>query len=262
MSSEVEPGYSDGGGHLELIWGEGFLSPGGAAEVARTLAGADIGGCEVLDVGSGLGGADIALARVHGAASVIGIDVQEDLVELAGRRAADAGLDQRIDYRLVAPDSPLPFADMSFDVVFSKDSIIHVEDKEALYREAFRVLRPGGRLFVSDWLRGEAEELTPQVGEFVEAAGHLFTMISLGEAAAIVERVGFVGVEVEDRREWYLDEATSELARLRGPLGRQFIERWGEEDAQEEVEFWEVLVRSLSTGALSPGHVRAHKTDA
>ena len=256
---EREGVYSDEEtGRLELIWGDGFLSPGGSAEVARILGGHSISGSSVLDIGSGAGGGDIALVRDHGAAHVLGVDVQQDLVDLATERALAAGLADRIGYQTVEP-GPLPFADASFDVVFSKDAIIHVRDKEALYREAFRVLVPGGRLLVSDWLRGQGDALTPRVDAFVVAAGHGFTMVSREEVVAIVERIGFEAVESDDRRAWCLGEATVELERLRGEMGREFVDRWGKEAALAEIGFWEVLVESLTSGALSPAHVRAQR---
>jgi ubiquinone/menaquinone biosynthesis C-methylase UbiE len=259
----VAEGVGEGYSHeeterLELIWGEGFLSPGGAAEVARILGGHSVAGCATLDVGSGAGGVDITLVRDHGAGTVVGVDVQQEFVALAAGRAASAGLGDQISYRVIEP-GPLPFGDESFDVVFSKDAIIHVQDKEALYSEAFRVLRPGGRLFVSDWLRGGDEKLTPQVDAFVEAAGHGFAMASLQDVEAILTAVGFEDVETEDRRSWYLDEATMELQRLQGAMRLEFVERWGEDVARNEIDFWEVLVASLTTGALSPGHLRAQR---
>ena len=245
-------------GRLELIWGDGFLSPGGSAEVGRILGGHSISGSSVLDIGSGAGGVDIALVRDHSAAHVLGVDVQQDLVDLATERARAAGLADSISYQTIEPGS-LPFADASFDVVFSKDAIIHVRDKEALYREAFRVLVPGGRLLVSDWLRGHGAALTPQVEAFVVAAEHGFTMVSREDIEAIVELIGFDGVESDDRRAWYLGEATEELERLHGEMRPEFVDRWGEEATQAEIEFWEVLVESLTSGALSPAHVRARK---
>jgi ubiquinone/menaquinone biosynthesis C-methylase UbiE len=249
---------TDETGRLELIWGDGFLSPGGSAEVARILGGHSISGLSVLDIGSGAGGVDIALVREHGAAHVLGADVQQDLVDLATERARAAGLADQISYQTIEP-GPLPFGDASFDVVFSKDAIIHVRDKEALYREVFRVLVPGGRLLVSDWLRGHGDELTPHVEAFVVAAGHGFTMVSCEDIVATVDRIGFDAVESDDRRAWYLGEATVELERLRGDMGREFVDRWGEEATLAEIEFWEVLVQSLTSGALSPTHVRAQK---
>jgi phosphoethanolamine N-methyltransferase len=201
---------------------------------------------------------DIALVRDHGAGTVVGVDVQQELVALATERATAAGLDDRIAYVQIQP-GPLPFGDATFDVVFSKDSIIHVQEKEALFAEALRVLRPGGQLLVGDWLRGDDDALTPQVEAFVEAAGHSFALVSLRELGVILERVGFDEIELEDRRAWYAGEAETELERLRGAMGSEFVERWGDEAMRAELEFWEVLVACLATGALSPGHVRARK---
>ena len=56
-------------------------------------------------------------------------------------------------FQLVEP-GPLPFADQSFDAVFTKDAIVHIPDKPPFYREVLRVLRPGGLFVGSDWLCG------------------------------------------------------------------------------------------------------------
>lgn len=126
---------------LQFMWGEGFLSPGGSEEVDRMLAGLDIRGAEVLDVGSGLGGVDVLLATVHGAGRVVGIDVEEPLVTAARALVAGKPAAERIEFLLVN-EGPLPFATASFDVVFSKDAMVHIPDKKALYQEVLRVLRP------------------------------------------------------------------------------------------------------------------------
>ena len=68
---------------LQFMWGKGFLSPGGPEEVRQMLAGQDLTGKIVLDVGAGLGGIDVLLAREHGAAEVVGIDVEPQLIEAA-----------------------------------------------------------------------------------------------------------------------------------------------------------------------------------
>jgi SAM-dependent methyltransferase len=261
-AGELEPasvGYrADEVSRLEFIWGEGFMSPGGPAEVSRTLAGADLTGLDVLDFGCGIGGVDLALVRDHRAGSVTGVDVQQDLLDVAIERAERAGVGDRVRYVLVEP-GPLPFADHSFDAVFSKDSIIHVHDKKALYGDAFRVLTDGGLLRVSDWLRGEGDELTALIGDLVGEAGHDFTMWSLVETGDIVSATGFVDVELEDRNEWYLAQARRELDQLTGSLRAAFADRFGEEATVNEIDFWTLLVTSLEQGDLRPGHVRARK---
>ena len=65
---------------LERVWGEGWLSPGGPAEVAQLLKGMDISGKSVLDIGCGAGGVDLALVGSHGAGFVTGLDVEETVL--------------------------------------------------------------------------------------------------------------------------------------------------------------------------------------
>ena len=76
----------------------------------------------------------------------MGIDVEKELVDLANYYLTRHSLENRITYKLVDP-GPLPFPDETFDAVFSKDAIIHIQDKHGLYSEAYRVIRPGGRIF-------------------------------------------------------------------------------------------------------------------
>lgn len=238
---------------LEMLWGAGFMSPGGPAEVAHLLGAWSVAGCEVLDVGSGAGGIDLLLLRAHEAARVTGIDVQADLVELSRARAHAAGLADRVDYRVVAP-GPYPFPEQSFDVVFSKDSIVHVEDKAATYAEMFRVLRPGGRLFVSDWLRGKDASHDAVLAEF-----GAFSLVTLEEIGRIAADAGFVDLELEDRNDWYAPLAARELERFRGDLGTSIREQIGPDEVEGSLEFWEALVPAVNTGALRPGHLRARK---
>ena len=73
---------------LEVLWGEGYLSPGGAEEVARVLDGIDLTGRRVLDVGCGSGGIALSLAADYGAAHVTGIDVEDTVLGKAQDRAA------------------------------------------------------------------------------------------------------------------------------------------------------------------------------
>lgn len=254
-----EPGYPDeSAGKLQMIWGEGFLSPGGPAEIARVLGNNSVAGLSILDIGSGAGGAAVVLARDHAARKVVGVDVDQGLVDLALARARKLRLGDRVEYQLIRPGA-LPFPDASFDAVFSKDAIIHVEDKAALYAEILRVLRPGGRVLIGDWLKSDDASHESLIQEFVAASGHNFTMVSLSYVGKLVSGLGFSEIELEDRQAWYAAVATEELARLRGPLGIKMANRWGEEAAKSEIAFWEVLVKALIGGALRPSHIRAAK---
>jgi ubiquinone/menaquinone biosynthesis C-methylase UbiE len=246
---------------LQVLWGEGFLSPGGAAEVACLLEGSDIGGCSVLDIGCGLGAVDELLVGRHGARSVLGIDVDPGLLATMAQRIERAGLAGQISTLCVKP-GPLPLPDGSFDVVFSKDAIVQIPDKASVFAEAYRVLRPGGWLIVSDWLRGGSGTYSAEMLEFFRLEGIAYNMANLAESAAALERTGFVETEVRDRNEWYRDLARRELAALEGELRAAVAERIGPVRTEHFVNNWRQLVRVLERGELRPAHLKARRPPA
>jgi ubiquinone/menaquinone biosynthesis C-methylase UbiE len=255
-----EPGEYDEGMQtlLQLIWGDGFLSPGGAGEIAVLLEGSDIRGSRVLDVGCGLGAVDELLVREHGAASVVGIDIDPALLEVMTARMHRAGLSDRIRGVKVQP-GPLPFEEASFDVVFSKDSLVQIPDKRALFAEVLRVLRPGGRFIASDWLRGGSGDYSPEMMEFFRLEGIAYNMANLEESAAALRQSGFRHVEVRDRHDWYLGLAQREVEAMEGPLNPLIVHRIGPERAHHFIEDWRQLVVVLKRGELRPGHLKAAK---
>jgi methylase of polypeptide subunit release factors len=92
-----ESGYPTHG-KLEMIWAEGFLSPGCEGEVVWIIADHDISGCSVLEIGCGLGGAAVLLLQRCGASRVTGFDVQSLLADRASDRARDLGLADRLTF--------------------------------------------------------------------------------------------------------------------------------------------------------------------
>jgi SAM-dependent methyltransferase len=243
---------------LQAIWGEGFLSPGGPEEVARLVADADLRGLALLDIGCGAGGIDIALVRTHGAGYVTAIDVEDTVVNCARALIAREGLGTRIGVVKVAP-GPLPFPPGSFDVVFSKDSIVHIADKHALMGEVFRVLRPGGRFIASDWLIGHDGAPSPEMVAYIAAEGLDFGMASPGRYEDAMRSAGFVEVSTASRNAWYREAAKQELERLRGPLGAAAARIVGQEFVDQNIQVWSRMIPVLESGEHCPTHLRARK---
>lgn len=202
--------------------GDGCLSPGGAPELARMLSGVDVAGCEVLDLGCGVGGYDILLAEVHGAVRVLGVDIDGASLEQARRRAARSAVAERLDFQRIKP-GPLPFDDARFDVVFSKDTIVDLPDKRTALQELFRVAKPGGHIVLSDWFRADAP-MTLEMRDWATEGGETYEMATLAEAAELLAEAGFVAVETDDRNAWFRDFARDEHERLQGSLFREFAD--------------------------------------
>ncbi len=243
---------------LEAMWGDGYLSPGGPDEVDRTLSGVDLSGLTVLDIGCGSGGTTVDLARRHGARHVIGIDVEGPVCEHARRRVECHDLTDRIEIRQVEP-GPLPFEPHSFDVVFSKDAIVHIPDKEALAADVFRVLRPGGRFVASDWLIAHDGDPSAEMSAYIAAEDLDFGMASPSRYRTALTAAGFVEIELVDRNGWYREVASDELDRLTGSERSRFEALLGSEELERQVMIWEAMVPVLQSGEHCPHHISARR---
>lgn len=243
---------------VEAMWGEGFLSPGGPEEVARILEGASLVGGRVLDVGCGTGGCDLELVQRHGAAEVVGIDVEPQLVERCRTLAKAKGLLDQLTFQLVEP-GPFPFSDASFDFVFSKDSMIHIPDKDALYREVLRVLRPGGYFLASDWLRGFEGQNSATMERWMATADLTFAMTTPEKTAEAMKKAGFGEVEVRNCNRWFREQSSRDLAQVEGPARTAIREVWGDEGVERYIHRTRLRIEIVDSGELSPCHLKARK---
>lgn len=242
---------------LQQTWGEGFLSPGGREEVAAIVRDLNLSGQSVVDIGSGLGGPAFTLVKDQDAGHVTGIDVERDLVNSARATCERLGLTDQIDFQCVEP-GPLPFPDNHFDVVFSKDSIIHIPDKAAFYRDIHRILKPGGRVAVSDWFCG-TEPFTAEMNAWLEATGLSFEFAPIGDFVGIVEGAGFVDVDTKDRNAWFAARARQDVAKLEDGLHDELTAVIGRDKADEWLDRCRRRLVVAEQGQLRPGHIRARK---
>lgn len=242
---------------LEAVWGTGFLSPGGPEEVARVIGSHDLTGRSVLDIGCGAGGIDIALVRNHRAAYVTGLDVEDPVLLHARALVAQGGLTDRIGLIKVAP-GPLPFPPCSFDVVFSKDSIVHIPDKHSLMAEVFRVLKPGGWFLASDWLIG-TDEVSPLMADYIAAEGLDFGMATPARYLDAMAAAGFENGTTISRNAWYRVRAREELDRLKGEAGAAAAKVVGQDFVDKNIDIWSRIIPVLDSGEHCPTHLAARR---
>jgi phosphoethanolamine N-methyltransferase len=243
---------------LEALWGEGFMSPGGTDEVDRYLQGIDLSGQAVLDIGCGLGGVDLHLLRRHGAARVVGIDVDAALIQRCDQLAEKYQASEQLQFICVQP-GPLAFDPASFGIVTSKDSIIHIEDKHALAHDVFRVLEPGGWFVASDWLAGYDDQPSAEMQAYIEAEGLDFRLASAATYAQALQAAGFVDIDIIDRHDWYQQQARIEREQLAGVLSDGLASKLGSEFLEREIDVWDKMIIAIDQGQLRPTHLRGRK---
>jgi SAM-dependent methyltransferase len=153
----------------------------------------------VLDLGSG-GGFDCFLAarQVGAAGQIIGVDMTPEMLSKARANAAKGGY-RNVEFRLGEIEH-LPVADSAVDVIISNCVINLSPDKQQVYREAYRVLRPGGRLAISDVVA--VKPLPPAVKSNLDAhCGCVAGAALVPDLERILREAGFVDIDIRLKEE-------------------------------------------------------------
>lgn len=189
----------------EALMGLGCGNPTALAELKE--------GETVLDLGSG-GGLDVFLAaqRVGGKGKVIGVDMTTEMIEKA-RRNAEKGSYTNVEF-LPGEIENLPLGNNSVDVIISNCVINLSPDKLATFKEAFRVLKPGGRILISDLVT--EEELPEEVRRSFQAwAECIAGALQKEEYLNVIRQAGFREMTIAAQHTY---EGSGMDHRLRGKI--------------------------------------------
>ena len=171
----------------------------------------------VLDLGSGAGfDCFLAVKKVGEFGKVIGVDMTPDMIDRA-RNNARKGNYTNVEFRLGEIEN-LPAADNSVDVVISNCVINLAPDKSRVFKEAFRVIRPGGRFMVSDIVL--LKELPDPIRDSIEAyTGCIAGASKKDEYLKIIKNAGFKDVQVLDEKNFPIEVLEND------PVGKKVIEK-------------------------------------
>ncbi len=197
---------------------------GGRNATVRLAQLAQINGSErVLDVGCGIGGPSRYLASKFGC-QVTGLDLTADFIALAGMLAQRTRLADKVTYRQ-GDALDLPFADASFDLVWSQNAAMNIADRDRLYAEMRRVLTPSGRLALQEIAAGPGGEPfypTPWASD-----KSISFLVTPEATRAALERIGFRVVAWQDTTEEALEQQRARAKALETgslpPLGLHIV---------------------------------------
>ncbi|CAK7349592.1 unnamed protein product [Dovyalis caffra] len=224
----------------ERVFGQGYVSTGGIETTKEFVGKLDLKpGQKVLDVGCGIGGGDFYMAENFDV-EVVGIDLSINMISFALERAI--GLKCSVEFE-VADCTTKTYPDNTFDVIYSRDTILHIQDKPALFRSFFKWLKPGGKVLISDYCRS-AGTPSPEFLEYIKQRGYdLHDVKAYGQ---MLGDAGFDEVIAEDRTDQFNQVLQRELNVIEKDKD-EFIRDFSEEDYNDIIDGWKAkLIRSSS----------------
>jgi tocopherol O-methyltransferase len=220
LNQQIQQFYDASSGLWEQIWGEhmhhGYYGADGSQKKDRRQAQIDLieellqwakvqQAEQILDVGCGIGGSSLYLAEKFNART-IGITLSPVQANRATERAQAAGMaveEKPSAHFQVADALDMPFADQSFDLIWSLESGEHMPDKSKFLQECYRVLKPGGTLLFVTWCHRPIDQqpLTPSERDHLERIYQVYQLpyvISLPEYEVIAQSTGFQHIRTAD----------------------------------------------------------------
>ena len=231
----------------EKIFGDGFVSSGGLKLTKSFFDRLDLPqGAKVLDIGSGLGGAAFYLADTVGA-TVVGVDLAAHMVEIASERAVANGY-KDVTFQL-ADVRDMEWPENHFDLIWSRDTLLHVPNKDELFVQLFPWLKPGGTIMISDYAKGVGEG-SEGFQEYVRSSG--YHLLDVESYAGLLRDAGFADVNVDNWSSQFVEVLRAEQGELQSKRSI-FLNDFSEEDLVYLHERWERKVQFCLAGDMQTG---------
>lgn len=215
-------------------------------------------GQRVLDVGCGMGGSSIHLARERHC-DVTGITLSSVQKMWATTSAILSGVQRRTRFRRTDAER-IEFPANEFDVVWSVECTEHLFDKPAFFRKAANWLKPGGRMAICAWLAG-SNSGTPDGHEQVRKVCENFLCPSLGSEADYVEWMTAGGLEIVEVSDW-TDQvlATWEICERRvRRTGMRWLAKLADRQTRAFLDHFETILNAYRSRAMGYGCFVARK---
>lgn len=236
-----------------------FLSTGGKKLAEEFITSLNLlPGQKVLDVGSGLGGHAIYMAKTCDV-KVLGIDLSSYVHNAAQKSYEDMkSLAEQVHFK-IADITTEEFENEIFDLIYSTETLAHIQDKEQLIQNFFRWLKPGGKLFFTDLIQC-TDNPSENFQEFINTKH--YHLLKKDDYKHILENTGFVDISLNDLSEKYKEITCEEYWKLGNEI-KSFKQQFTDDDLKFLAKSWFYTVKRIHNGeqgwissyARKPGNV-------
>ena len=199
----------------------------------------------VLDVCSGMGGPARYISERYGCC-VLGLDINKTRTLSAARLTRWVGLENTVSF-ICGDASLIPLAENSFTHVVSQEGFLHILDKESLFRNCRKVLRPKGRMVFTDWVAASTLSNRDQVilRDGMAALG----IHTEGEYRNYIVGAGFNSLETEDLSSWWA-KILPERYKMYQSKSKEAGEAFGLSRFAEFIEAYRIFIQLIEAGKL------------
>lgn len=241
---------------LEAAYGPGMMSEGGTAGIEHMFHSLPLEKKKALDIGSGLGGVAFYLADQF-SMNITGIEVNPWMVKEAKDRIP-AHLRDQVDFSLTTANSGWPFPSDEYDIVYSKGVLTHIQNKEEIFQECYRVLNSGGYLVITDWLSSEQKVWGENIQRLVELENLVLYPESQASYIELLEKSGYKLLTARDDTDLYYQFNKQIIDHLQ-TSNQEDTPQFNESERKAAIEGYEAIVKALEIGELKVFNFVAQK---
>lgn len=218
----------------EWIFGDEYLSTGGLKTTEEIVPTLELKpGQKILDIGSGLGGHDFYMAQQYGV-YIDAVDLSKNMMDVAinyYNRKPD--IKDKINFRL-CDVTKTDFPENYYDVIYSRDALLHIKEKPTLFQKFHEWLKPGGRVVFTDYVRGDGQ-LSQEFIDYVKQRD--YTLYTRQEYEDLLKKTGFQSVNVQEIKDKFVSSLQRELKKLYD--GKEdFLSKFSQKDFQDLETGW------------------------
>jgi len=188
---------------------------------------------------------------------VYGYDLSVNMINIANdlRHCEPANVKHAVQF-YVEDATLMDYPDQFYDMVYSRDTILHIKDKKALFEMFYRTLKPGGKLVITDYCHGDKPKHSQHFVDYVASRGyHLHTVQEYGK---IIESAGFVDVKATNMTPGFIDILKGEVTEF-SKKKQAIIEEFSQKDFDYIVTGWNDKIKRCSDGDQAWGYFVAKK---